>query len=319
MLPMACIFAFCMLANKHLNAQIFGNSGAWQLNRTEFVIGFGATNFLGDLGGKDSQGSNFLSDLEISQTKPAFNLGLRYFALRHFAIRGGVHYGMVSGDDKLTEEPYRKNRNLHFRSSIMEFSLLVEFHITETVLGGSQYNLAGVNGTDRNTIGAYLFAGFASFRFNPKAKFDGQWVELQPLGTEGQGLEPGTSPYSLTSTAIPVGFGVRLPLNKAFVLSSEMSYRLTTTDYLDDVSTVYYDNDAIRDARGEMAAYLADPSLGDVEGVFGNPTAPGQQRGDPEDNDAYLFITFNLNYKLNQPLSFGKRKSSRAKRQRPIF
>ena len=36
--------------------------------------------------------------------------------------------------------------------------------------------------------GSPSFVGVGGFYFNPKAKYEGKWVSLQPLGTEGQGL-----------------------------------------------------------------------------------------------------------------------------------
>ena len=70
--------------------------------------------------------------------------------------------------------------------------------------------------------------------------------------------------------------------------------RKTFTDYIDDVSKTYYDNDAIKSHSGETAAHLADPSLPPREGQ----TLAGEQRGDPRDRDAYMFAVFSLHYKI---------------------
>ena len=37
----------------------------WKRQRVEYSLGFGATNFLGDLGGRDQVGSNFVQDFEL--------------------------------------------------------------------------------------------------------------------------------------------------------------------------------------------------------------------------------------------------------------
>ncbi len=34
----------------------------------------------------------------------------------------------------------------------------------------------------------YGLIGIGAYKYNPKAKLDGQWVELQPLHLEGQGM-----------------------------------------------------------------------------------------------------------------------------------
>jgi hypothetical protein len=69
-----------------------------------------------------------------------------------------------------------------------------------------------------------------------------------------------------------------------------LSYTKTFTDYLDDVSTVYYDNAAIEAAYGSDAAYWADPS----SGVFPTWTDPGEMRGDSKQKDAYFFFNVSL-------------------------
>ena len=66
------------------------------------------------------------------------------------------------------------------------------------------------------------------------------------------------------------------------------------TDYIDDVSKTYYDNDAILAANGPDAAAMADKALGLNE----NQTLTDQQRGDPRDKDAYMFAVFSIHYKL---------------------
>jgi hypothetical protein len=83
----------------------------------------------------------------------------------------------------------------------------------------------------------------------------------------------------------------------------EVGYRKTFTDYIDDVSTDYYDNDKLRRRRGNMAADLADPSKGEIptytRGTYTyDPTAEGMQRGDPSDKDAYIFTTITFSWKI---------------------
>ena len=58
---------------------------------------------------------------------------------------------------------------------------------------------------------------------------------------------------------------------------------------------------AIRGAYGNVAAALADRSLG-----FSPPiTAPEAQRGDPRDLDAYMFALFSINYKMRSKRAGG--------------
>ncbi|MEO0404664.1 MAG: hypothetical protein AAF193_07315, partial [Bacteroidota bacterium] len=94
--------------------------------------------------------------------------------------------------------------------------------------------------------------------------------------------------------------------------------RYTFTDYLDDVSTEYYNPEDISlfigGSEGEIAGYLSDPSLGLAqEGLGSNVTSPGQQRGDAEDDDGYMFVMATCHVLLNDAYQ-NKRFSARKKR-----
>lgn len=302
-----------------LHAQYYSNQGYWKKERHEVTLGIGAINFLGDLGGRDAIGTDFIWDLETSMFRPAVHLEYRYRITRSIVLRGGVHYGVIAGNDALTEEPFRKNRNIHFKSNIFEFSIKGEFNIYE-IQPGSRYKLLGVKSKPKG--GAfYGFVGVGMTYYNPKANYDGEWIELKPLGTEGQNFADGPEPYSSFTPVFPMGLGYRTYLSSQLSLGLELAHRITLSDYLDDTSTIYYDKSAILAQDGPEAAYLSDPSLGYLisEGqqvpFDADPTAVGQQRGDPDDNDSYLFIMATLTYKFT-PLRQGHRGKVRVTRKR---
>jgi hypothetical protein len=189
-----------------------------------------------------------------------------------------------------------------------------EFHLYREELG-HVYDLRGVKGTKSTRVGLYFFAGVGGMYFDPKAQFNNTWVRLQPLGTEGQGLPNGAEAYDNLGLCIPMGFGVRKAFSKHWSGGLELQYTKTFTDYIDDVSGVYYDNDAIQSAYGEVAAYLADPSLNKIPGQ----TNTGAQRGDPDDLDAYLFLKWHMHYKIQKNKSSGKKYRTRIRRQKIVF
>lgn len=265
--------------------------------RYEAVFSLGAANILGDLGGADQVGTNGLKDFELNMTKFVVGVGMRYKTTKYTGVKANLYYAQVSGNDALTLEPYRHNRNLHFRSPIIEMSVQFEGYITREQQG-HLYKIRNVKGRRHKDLQIYGFGGIAGFYFNPKAKYiNGAWYALQPLGTEGQGLIEGTSKYKRIGLAIPVGIGLKHAIGKQYSLGIELGIRKTFTDYLDDVSTVYY-----KDTMGvmsPMAVYFADPSLRDpVLTTNVDVTGHGQQRGDPTDKDAYMFGTITLNYKI---------------------
>ena len=141
-------------------------------------------------------------------------------------------------------------------------------------------------------------------------------VNLAPLATEGQGLPDGPNPYNLWQLNVPIGFSYMVRLHRQWSFGFEATYRYTFTDYIDDVSTEYYDPSDIQlyqgDKNGEIAAYLSNPSLGPANGGLPSyVTAPGQQRGDKEDNDGYFFAMIKVDYLIINEASFKKKKTRR--------
>lgn len=312
-LPALCLL-LSFLAVVPASGQYFRNSDYWKTHRAELTLGLGISNFLGELGGRDRIGAPFVWDLEMSQTKPAASFGYRYYLLEKLSFRVNATYGILAGNDNLTDEPFRHNRNLSFKSDLIEGQLCLEFHPFQEQLG-HLHDLRGVQGLKSSRMGLYLFAGVGGFYFNPKAQLNGEWVELQPLHTEGQGLRNGPDEYSLFGVCIPMGVGIRKAFSKQLSGGLELQYTKTFTDYIDDVSGTYYDPLAILAANGPVAAYLADPSLD----LIPNQTTAGQQRGDPKDNDGYLFLKFQLHYKLYKFRSNNKKYRTRIRRQKVVF
>lgn len=302
------------LATGPLAAQYFRQSSYWKTHRRELDFGFGVANFLGELGGRNQIGSPFVWDLELSQTRPAASFGYRYFIARKQSLHARLSYGVLAGNDNLTEEPFRNNRNLSFKSDIVEFAVMYELHLYREELGHI-YDLRGVKGEKPSRVGFYLFAGIGGSYFDPRAQFNNQWIRLKPLSTEGQGLPGGPEEYSNFTLAIPMGIGIRKAVNKNVSIGFNLQYTKTFTDYIDDVSGEYFNNEVIQAERGEIAAFLADPNLGRIPGQG----SPRDQRGDPDDLDAYLFLKFHLHYKLNQYRSSSKKYRARIRKQKIVF
>lgn len=291
--------------------------------RHSIGFGVGAANFLGELGGRDRIGSDFIHDLEWAETRPALQAFYRYQVSSRLFAKAQLAFAYVGGNDALTEEIFRRNRNLHFRSSLFEASLAGEF-VVLNFAAERRYNLKP-GGKKSLSTRVYATAGVGVVRFNPKANYHGTWYALRDLHTEGQGLKNGPQEYSLFSVVLPLGAGVRWELNSEWTVGLELVHRITFTDYMDDVSTVYYDNDQIRETQGELAAYFADPSLGYYLDESGNEiplnsTFTGAQRGDPSDNDAYMFGTINVYYKLAQKrFKRGRGRVTKRRQRRVIF
>ena len=283
----------------------FTTSDYWKHQRKEIYFGVGATNFLGDLGGLNRIGTDYSPmDLEWVVTRPAGHFGFRYRLKPWICTKSNIQYGILKGDDALTNEPARHYRNLKVRTHIFEFSQHLEFIIFNKEQFGKRFKIDGLKGMrNKNTL-IYLLSGFSVFGYIPQGPGDGGWTNLRPLNTEGQGLAGGPAPYKFINYGIPFGMGCKIGLDALWRLSFELTYTKTFTDYLDDVSSVYYDNSAIDAAYGSTSAYFADPSSGE----FSSWTDPGQMRGDSRQKDAYFFFNVsmirNVTYKRSKKLKF---------------
>src|SRR6185503_3237486 len=80
----------------------------------------GATGYNGDL---------TKSSLVLRSIKPAFGANIRYQIQPQFALRAGLMYAAVSGDDKYSGDSLLMQRNLSFQTSIIEANFVVEYAV----------------------------------------------------------------------------------------------------------------------------------------------------------------------------------------------
>jgi hypothetical protein len=276
----------------------------WKRQRNEYVFGIGASNFLGDLGGRDQVGTDFIQDFEFKATRVSIGLGYRYQILRDFYLKADINYVQVSGSDELTLEPSRAARGLNFKSDMIELAGVVEYKIIKQK-SGHVYKLRGVKGKGWFKFEIYGIAGIGLLRYNTKGQRNGVWQNLASLNTEGQGLDGGPDDYSQFTVVIPYGVGIRRNLSLgpssrrfgSWAITLELTMRKTFSDYIDDVSGNYYSSDGIGYNNVEGVSpetlYFADPSGVNNIGGYGEP----QQRGDPGDKDTYMLGVISINYK----------------------
>lgn len=293
-------------------SQSFMRPNEWKKYKREIFVTMGTANFLGDLGGRPGPGTDYSPvDLNFNQSRTAFGIGGRYKLKRAVNVSAKLNYLVVKGDDAITEDLIRRNRNLNFKSNIFEFSARLEGGYQSTKRGGNRYGIRKNFGRMKSlTHNLYGFAGVNVFYFNPKGKTAaGDWVALYPLRTEGQGLPGGPKQYSRISLSIPVGGYYKLTINKIWSVGLEFCYRKTFTDYIDDVGGTYYDPAALKAAYGPLSAQMADPSLKLDQNLITatSPNADGTpaQRGDRQ-KDSYMSLEITAGYIFKQ-----KRKSAR--------
>ena len=249
---------------------------ATSASRSEIGFMVGGTYYIGDM-------NQFVP---YRNTHLAGGVLYRYVLHPRASLRGNFMYGKLSGDDSKSKIDLNKERNLSFSTTIWELAGGIEFNYFPFQIGHSDYN-----GT------AYLLAEIGLFRMNPKAVGDnGNEVDLQPLGTEGQGTSLSSKgTYSLTQLAVPIGVGVKLSLGRRASLNFEVGLRKTFTDYIDDIGSDYYVDPTILAAEnGPLSASMSNRSLsGDRYG----------RRGDSSTKDWYVFSGAMLTFRLGSPVN----------------
>jgi hypothetical protein len=255
-----------------LIAQGFTANAQYKENTEVGFIG-GISYYLGDL-----------NTTHFDNSLPFGGIVIRKNIDRRFSYKAEILYLNIAADDRNNaNDTIAIDRGLHFRSSVFELSGQIEFNFLPFEAGNALY-----------TWTPFVYTGLSFFHFSPQAENkDGLWVDLQELGTEGQGSTtfPDRTKYPLVQLAIPLGGGLKIAINPSFNIILEYGVRKTFTDYLDDVSTTYPKgiNSNVPDISN--ATYeMSDPTGTHIQ---------GEQRGDPDKKDWYSFAGITLSFKLN--------------------
>jgi hypothetical protein len=189
---------------------------ASQAQRIELGVFGGGSYYMGDLNPKRP----------FELTQPAFGFVYRYNFHNRIALKASLTRGKVIGDDLITK--YREERAINFESNINELAAVMEFNFFEYFTGSS-----------RSFITPYIFGGLGVFTYNPKATYNGETFNLAKINTEGVDYSLFESGGTAMAVSFPFGVGLKYSVNNVIGITLEWGMRKTTTDYLDDVSTIY--------------------------------------------------------------------------------
>ncbi len=283
------LLSLCLLQPNRVNAQYYFFDGDYYDNPWlyEAGISLNAMNCLTDLGGAKGIGKKFLKDLNLGKTHTSGGVFFNVAYKNAVALRLEGTFGQISGNDNvligvtdIAKE--RFNRNLNFRSYITDVTALLEIHPMYIFIDWPAKE------STPPRISPYLLAGIGYFSFNPQTKVGNNYIDLQPLKTEGQGFsETGRKEYALNQINIPMGAGFKYELSPLVNLRLELLYRKTFTDYLDDLSTTYIDpalfNKYLTPQKAGLATQLYNKQIEQRAGVNGI-------RGISKNNDAYFTV-----------------------------
>lgn len=252
----------------------FGNTHAG-----EFGITAGAAHYFGDLNTRTG----------LKRPKPTVGVFFRKQFGNYVGARISAHYAQVGYADKLNKNEFNRLRNLDFTSNIWEIAIQGDFNFLRFEPYSTEYIFT-----------PYVTIGLGLFTYDPYTNFRGEKIFLRNLGTEGQNSNyDGRSPYKTMAIAFPFGVGIKYNINPRMNISFEISNRLTTTDYLDDVSTTFvgYGNFPNGPSGQPGTAQLLQDRSWEVNPGF--QFTEGQQRGNSKQKDQYLFAEIGISFNIS--------------------
>jgi len=268
-----CLTILCVIVfTYNVKAQFFS-----EFLQGEYGITAGAAHYFGDLN----------PNADINRPKPS--LGIFYLVQynNYLGLRLTAHYAQLGYSDIYSSNEFQRRRNLSFNTNIFEIAALGDFNFYKFIPGDPQHGFT-----------PFISFGIGAFTYNPYAYLNGQKVFLRPLGTEGQNIGyDGRKPYGTIAACFPIGAGVKYNINNRFNFSMQITQRLTTTDYIDDVSTTYVGINkfpTLPNGQPSIAALMQDRSY-----ETGPPIgAAGTQRGWSKQKDQYVIAEFGLSFMI---------------------
>ena len=232
------------------------------INNWKGVMHLGTAKYTGDIVGRleGLQKANF-----------AIGLGAQYRFNELFSFRGDLNYIGLSGDDEFGINPHR---NLEFYTHLIEGSVGATWDILKY---NKMYRRRGL-------IAPYAYAGMGIMYFNPTATLNGETYLLAEYQTEGVS-------YSQVSFNLQFGGGIRFKVHPQLDIAVEAIYRMTFTDYLDDVSTIYPED--IADWTDPIRQQL---SLRQEDKTY--EQAAGGKRGGSTYDDGFITLGVRAEYTL---------------------
>lgn len=197
-----------LLAAKYLPAQ----------PRIELGFSFGGSNYLGDL--VETRWP------EWKENHAMYGVWTNYRIAKRGGIRLGFAYAALSGDDANFSDPtYVRSRNFRFTTDLAELSLTGSWEPFARRRYPSEVEF-------KKILSPYLFGGIALVRAMAKADFSDTPTDRyrERIQIDKRDLPGGPV------VSFPMGVGVKQDLGKRTVLSLELGFRKSASDYIDGIS-----------------------------------------------------------------------------------
>jgi hypothetical protein len=211
------ILIFCFMAPS-------SEGQTWKRKRYETVLGFGPSQFFGDIGGF-SRGSNAggLKDVSLPQTRFDMNMNIKYRITQSINARISLTYGYLHANDSRGSN---RDRGFEASISIFEPAFIGEFYFLRNK---SEDNFLFADG-ERTLFGIfesldfYAFAGFGGLKYTVQGN-----DKLVNAGMKSGGF----------TTVIPIGIGSNLVFSPDFNFGLEIGGRYSFSDYIEGYASQY--------------------------------------------------------------------------------
>ncbi|MBO4739005.1 MAG: hypothetical protein J5606_05530 [Bacteroidales bacterium] len=294
----------------------------WVGQQHMLSFSMGWSTMMGDLGGSAKTGTHGLKDFDYQAMAPVYTLGYSFTQNKNtyvgVAFKTDLSYTRFNSSDGYSEEIMRNHRALSRVTDVVELTAGIEFYFLKQTMSAFKKSSFGKSAFGRKTSGnckyrsgvisgiplsMYLILQGGVFWWDCKGKYtDDKWYSLRKLYTEGQGLLKTRKKPSLIQGSGVLGLGIKRVFTPSFAMKIEATMHITTTDYLDDVSTTFFSPKAVYDQvlaetndekKAEMARYFA--SGNDPDGA----SSPGQIRGNAINRDAFFFVEIGACYVIS--------------------
>lgn len=271
-------------------------------------VNFGLSDMWGDVG---TQGPIDHYANETYWSKPHFMGGIlmRFVGHPSMALRLNLNYGTLYATDQwnttkaenaksIEDDAFQRYlRNQDARANVWEGTAMIEIM---PLRFNSESKMA------QKSMQPYVAFGAGGFHFRPQTSLIDpvtgrkRWVETKELRLEGEGVpNSGAVATNLWQLCVPLGVGLRWDIGNNMNIGFEWQYRMTTTDRLDNVSSVYLTPDfydrylSAEDAA--IAKQVYDKSWY-VEPAYTNKY--GSPRGNKDVKDGYSTLSIMFIYRL---------------------
>lgn len=161
--------------------------------KIELGVSGGAFNYKGDIATK----------VNPRFFRPGGSAFFRYNLNRAVTFRAAGSGGIITAADQYSKDPFQKERNLSFRSRVVELSLATEYNFLDYADRRFALNWT-----------PYLFGGLGYMFFSPNPK---------------------TGSYKTNGLVLPFGVGVKYQIRRPWSVGLELGARKTFNDYLDNL------------------------------------------------------------------------------------